>query len=193
MTKKDRIVSAFLELLKDGSDISKISIQMIATKANIGKGTVYEYFDSKDEIILYSIEYSLDYIAKEHQKISTGNLNYIDSLNSYANQLYDTSKKVKKECGFDEFKLSDFTDNKDFHSVVEKKIKDLMIMLFMILNKEVIQKGISEEAIGNILSVNELKIVIGGISMFIHRSLKQEEGKEEVVNAIVSVLNKQLK
>ena len=58
--KKSAICEAVFSLLDQG-DISKITVSMIAEEANIGKGTIYEYFDSKENIFCFAIESRLDF------------------------------------------------------------------------------------------------------------------------------------
>ena len=45
------IYEAVLELLEEGVDLSELKVADIAARAGIGKGTVYDYFDSKEEIL----------------------------------------------------------------------------------------------------------------------------------------------
>ncbi len=49
-TKRDQILDAFRELLEN-ADIQHISVNQIAKQAGIGKGSIYYYFSSKDEIL----------------------------------------------------------------------------------------------------------------------------------------------
>ena len=42
-------------LLREDKDISEMSVSMITGLAGIGKGTAYEYFDSKEEIIVCAL------------------------------------------------------------------------------------------------------------------------------------------
>lgn len=49
-SKRDQILDAFRELL-ESEDIQHISVNEIAKKAGIGKGSIYYYFSSKDEIL----------------------------------------------------------------------------------------------------------------------------------------------
>lgn len=49
-TKRDQILDAFRELLEN-ENIRHISVNEIAKKAGIGKGSIYYYFSSKDEIL----------------------------------------------------------------------------------------------------------------------------------------------
>ena len=62
------IFSGILSLCKEGKKIYNITVQDIATAANVGKGTLYEYFSSKEDIILNAITYFLvqDTIAAEN-------------------------------------------------------------------------------------------------------------------------------
>ncbi|MBQ8856563.1 MAG: TetR/AcrR family transcriptional regulator [Lachnospiraceae bacterium] len=49
-TKRDQILDAFRDLLEN-KDIHHISVSDIAKKAGIGKGSLYYYFSSKDEML----------------------------------------------------------------------------------------------------------------------------------------------
>ena len=49
-SKREQILDALQELINE-QDIRNISVSDIAKRANIGKGSIYYYFDSKDTII----------------------------------------------------------------------------------------------------------------------------------------------
>lgn len=51
------VYDSVLYLLSTKSDIAGIKVSDIARGASIGKGTIYEYFKSKDEIIVKAIVY----------------------------------------------------------------------------------------------------------------------------------------
>ena len=53
------VFKAFKKILFSDSDVAKITVSEIAKEAGIGKGTVYEYFKSKEEIIARSLVYTL--------------------------------------------------------------------------------------------------------------------------------------
>lgn len=46
---------AVTEMIKRCEDLSKITVQEITARAGIGKGTAYEYFSSKEELITVSV------------------------------------------------------------------------------------------------------------------------------------------
>jgi len=51
------VYEAVLGLIRDGRDVSALTVSDIARAAGIGKGTTYDYFSSKDEIIAKSLIY----------------------------------------------------------------------------------------------------------------------------------------
>lgn len=63
MNNKDRlpkaiaVYDAVLRLIEEGCDITSLTVSAIAKAAGIGKGTTYDYFSSKDEIIAKSLIY----------------------------------------------------------------------------------------------------------------------------------------
>ncbi|MBC5649114.1 TetR/AcrR family transcriptional regulator [Christensenella tenuis] len=54
------IMRALLRLLSGGMSIAEIKASDIAQEAGIGKGTLYNYFDTKEEIFARTIIYSID-------------------------------------------------------------------------------------------------------------------------------------
>lgn len=59
VSKKDRIHEAVLELLAKNYTISDVKMSAVAEIAGIGKGTIYEYFPSKDKMLYETIEYHI--------------------------------------------------------------------------------------------------------------------------------------
>lgn len=55
--KEKQILEALLQIAVGDTEISEITVQDIATAAGIGKGTIYEYFNSKEEIFEKAIFY----------------------------------------------------------------------------------------------------------------------------------------
>lgn len=58
--KEQAVYRAVLALLEQGNDLSTLTVSRIAAAAGIGKGTVYEYFASKEEIVRGLIEYCVE-------------------------------------------------------------------------------------------------------------------------------------
>lgn len=54
--------TAVLQLMEEGADVTNIRVSSITERAGIGKGTAYEYFDSKEEIVACAIIYHIGQI-----------------------------------------------------------------------------------------------------------------------------------
>lgn len=52
-------------LLREDKDISEMSVSMITGLAGIGKGTAYEYFDSKEGIIVCALLYEIRTVTEQ--------------------------------------------------------------------------------------------------------------------------------
>lgn len=57
--KEILVFEAFTRLIDEGISLSSIKVADIAKAAGIGKGTVYEYFENKEEVIAKSILYKM--------------------------------------------------------------------------------------------------------------------------------------
>ncbi len=57
--KVEKLYQAVTELLEEGADITAIKVSDITNRAGIGKGTAYEYFDNKEEIIANALKYDM--------------------------------------------------------------------------------------------------------------------------------------
>lgn len=74
-------------LMAEGEDISEMKVVDITKKAGIGKGTAYEYFTNKEELICYAILYHVDRICGQierkleaHQDFQEGINEILDSM-----------------------------------------------------------------------------------------------------------------
>ncbi len=55
--KVTAVYQAVTELFKEGADLNGLTVSEITARAGIGKGTVYEYFSSKEEILAGALHY----------------------------------------------------------------------------------------------------------------------------------------
>jgi len=67
--KVKAIYRAVFELFEEGADLNSLTVSEITKKAGIGKGTAYEYFSDKEEMIARAIFYNAEMFC---QKICEG-------------------------------------------------------------------------------------------------------------------------
>lgn len=78
--KKRALLESALALLRAGADPHEITVSAIAANAGVGKGTVYEYFKSKEELVSAAIYYNL-------QLLSTRTAQAVQNQNSFDGKL----------------------------------------------------------------------------------------------------------
>ena len=83
--KEISVFGGVMALSKEGKKIYNITVQDIARAANMGKGTLYEYFSSKEEIIINALMYFLSLENEKAEKIAFSNMTFREKI--YA--LYD--------------------------------------------------------------------------------------------------------
>jgi AcrR family transcriptional regulator len=84
--KKTLIFEAALEMISSGIPENEMTISAIAKKAGIGKGTVYEYFSSKAELLIETVNFFID--------IATRRLTAVVSTGSFREQFFSFLKQV---------------------------------------------------------------------------------------------------
>ena len=57
--KEIAIYRAVIELFGEGADLNRLTVSEITGKAGIGKGTAYEYFSDKEEMIARALIYNI--------------------------------------------------------------------------------------------------------------------------------------
>ena len=56
--KQILIYKAIVDLINEGADVSTMKVGEITARVGIGKGTAYEYFTSKEQMVMEALEYN---------------------------------------------------------------------------------------------------------------------------------------
>lgn len=84
---------AVIELLGEGRDANSLRVSEITQRAGIGKGTAYEYFSSKEEIIATALEYDLAKQVAHLVEIEADASGFRDMLEKLMVWMTDSFKK----------------------------------------------------------------------------------------------------
>lgn len=99
-SKKEKVLKAVFDTVLETGDISGVTVSEIARRAGIGKGSVYMYFASKDQMIFeaakYLVESTMERItefpADEGKGFRENMLNFlrehINAMNKYSSVFY---------------------------------------------------------------------------------------------------------
>lgn len=65
LPKEKAIYQAVLELFEEGADLNSLTVSEITKRAGIGKGTAYEYFSDKEEMIAKALFYNTEIYCEQ--------------------------------------------------------------------------------------------------------------------------------
>ena len=139
------------------------SMQEIAQAAGLGKSTLYDYFKTKDEVLIYFFEDQLTNMTEEAQKIALQNLSadkrlrqitekYLESLQANKNlflKLMQESQRLKLES--------------------QKQVQEKR-HAYQDLVRALIDEGIREGVFRKVNSLLAARLLISGISTVIYGS-----------------------
>lgn len=116
--KVQKMYAAVIQLLTEGADATGIRVSTITDRAGIGKGTAYEYFDSKEEIVACAVVYQL-------QRVFDWLENALAQKETFAEQLNFLLDKMSVQDGrkhaFLRF-VNLLTDSSEFSRMVREKM-----------------------------------------------------------------------
>lgn len=73
--KVEKLYNAVRQLIEEGTDVVNIKVSSITELAGIGKGTAYEYFDSKEDLVacavVYHVAVMMDWLGRKFHDGST--------------------------------------------------------------------------------------------------------------------------
>ena len=193
--KEITIFNGLINLIKEGASPYSIKVSDIAKAANIGKGTIYDYFDSKEEAISKAIIYNINNEIKD-------GLERIKSKQSFKDKFYEVLMII--EDSFDN-NLSTFNmllsagGVQEFYEYLVDEKCDLSLLIFQIKNEldNFLQLGFNEGIINNkenrYYQIMAVQGAIVGFAQYISRkSLYKDTSMDEAMNTAYKLLIKAL-
>ena len=194
--KRELIYEEVLSMLNDRVDYKSITLSEVAKKCGMGKSTIYEYFESKDEMVFNSILYYLNKMIKFFSnsfQIST----FRTTLKTFIKAVIITMKAnywmVMPWTFLDNY--ASFLTSEDADTITEMlyKCREVILTLFT----SICQKGEEE---GTLFKIDDLNInfafngIIGSLSEEIDSDydLESEDGRmlvEDLCSCVVKQLN----
>lgn len=116
--KVRQMYKAVIEMLEEGVDVAGIRVSTITERAGIGKGTAYEYFDSKEEIVVCAMVYQIKWMFHWLESVLEKKKSFKDQLSFLMDVI--EKKDMRMSC-FLRF-VHMMTDNSEFSRMVREKI-----------------------------------------------------------------------
>jgi AcrR family transcriptional regulator len=185
--KRELILDTAFELILEKM-YSNTKIIDIANKAGIGKGTVYEYFESKEALVLELINTRVkqDYmkICDEIEKLPTCK----QKLTKYLQLQIEITSKYKSNVT--DFKNEFVNNNSEISTKIVDAVHSIVFLQFDFIH-DVIKKGISLGEFKNLNPYNAAVCFMGSINFYLGMLHYRDEYTEpEIFQHVSAVENK---
>ena len=118
LPKEEAIFQAVMELFEEGADLNGLTVAEITSKAGIGKGTAYEYFSDKEEMIVKALFYNGEKFCQQIYEGMSREKNLSDKIDFVLLTMEQQASKT--HCIF--HLLHMLSDN----SMISRRIKELL-------------------------------------------------------------------
>ncbi|WP_071394858.1 TetR/AcrR family transcriptional regulator [Bacillus tuaregi] len=140
--KKDIVEAALALFMKFG--IQKVSISEIAKKANVSQVTIYNYFESKDNLVRFVFKFYVDQEWKEQKKLLQSELPFNEKIKKIIFEKGVAVTQINE--GFFQDFMKDYASGQSY---VEEVYRKEALPLFLTLFEEGKQQGYIDSAISN--------------------------------------------
>lgn len=193
--KEISIFNGLIKLMKEGANPYSIKVSDIATASNVGKGTIYDYFDSKEEAISKAIIYNIN------NEIKAG-LTRMNSKENFKDKFYEILQIIADNWENNLSTLNILLSAGGIQEFYEYLIDDKYdlsrcISIFNSVIEELLQLGIKEEIINTAESkyyqIMAVQSATSGFTHYISRkNLYKDISMEEAMDTAYRLLIKSL-
>lgn len=92
------IYQAVPQMLKEGADINTLKVSEITERAGIGKGTAYEYFSSKEELITRALLFYIEKKVNDIENISESQNSFPDKIHAVLDYVEQNFDDIREFC-----------------------------------------------------------------------------------------------
>lgn len=194
--KRILIYEAALSLIYENYDLSRIKVADIAARANIGKGTVYEYFQSKEQVIgealIHQAKKSIGFIESLIEENKGFRETYLQLL-AHFNSMLSQNKSL-----YDLITMN--PSNLAMHTAIQRilvvRLEEIRGAFFAMMEK-LVARSVEEGVLPAMPAKFDWQTaVLSSLTcVFFHRqfeaefSLRDEEVLEKAYNAYVKLLS----
>ena len=88
---------AVIDLFREGADLNNLTVSEITAKAGIGKGTAYEYFKSREHLLMDALDYYQKSWSESIQEELSRQNGFMEKISCLFDLLDGVMTKIRKE------------------------------------------------------------------------------------------------
>lgn len=152
------LYEAVEKLILEGVDINDIRVSTITEKAGIGKGTAYDYFDSKEEILACAVTFYMRKAMEELKQLLANYDSFTEQIDFLLEEIENNS--IKKQCIIRYIHV--MTDTSNFSQMVKEKLHTASVKNCLPIGVffEIVEKAKEQGEVRKDLPVNYMVYVL---------------------------------
>ncbi|MCR4929833.1 MAG: TetR/AcrR family transcriptional regulator [Lachnospiraceae bacterium] len=195
--KEIKIYLAVGELIKEGRDINDMKVSEISQRAGIGKGTTYEYFQSKEELIYKAIHYFVIDSTKVAILKIMGEGSFKEKFYSIMDYIWESRLEERTLQSMLQFARSvrSSIDTSSFNQIGDKYDPCTAVKFIEELLKQYLTSGYEEGIFTETDDIYRKDVLCSQVLLFLFlmQDVREEERKKEiedfVYNGMIMLLN----
>lgn len=142
--KVEAIFRAVIALFSEGADLNNLTVSEITVRAGIGKGTAYDYFSNKEEMIASALYYEMKMSCEKLETLLKQQKSIYDKIMLMLQRMEEQMSETS--CFFRVMHL--LQDNSALSSTMQKLIKEKEEdeLLFSDLLRHMLEEEVGEKA-----------------------------------------------
>jgi|GEM_PF-2564071 len=181
---KIKIIEAVIDIIRNDYNNEELTLSKIAKRIDIAKSTIYEHFESKQDLVCEASIHLISNYEKRFVAIDIDSLSFKRSFSLFLEQMIDMLAEAN---ALFQFMISDlsFESKPKFHERTLLKAQQTEELVGELL-RNVLKKGVEEGKINSSLEYDSLMIyggfLLGNVIQFINGKFKTT--KEELIETL---------
>ena len=143
------LYEAVEKMISEDMDMNEVSVAMITERAGIGKGTAYEYFDTKEDILVCAIIFHMQRMVERIEDLLASETHFVNRVDRILDEM-ETGYERKGKCGGVRY-VHIMTDRSNISRMVTEKLQEepLRNCLPEVICERILLKGIEDGEVRN--------------------------------------------
>ena len=170
--KREKILEAAAELFSHRS-YHEVMMEEVAKLTDVAKGTVYNYFTSKEELYFSIMKIRMEKLINSVKEKISSESNSINSLHSFITHIYMFMMKYQS------FFLIYQKESLDSENLFCEELRNLESQLRSLIT-EIIKKGVKENLFRNVEENFTVSLILGSIYGSVQRGINQKLNHDQM-------------
>lgn len=175
--------NAVLELLNENVDINAMTVSQVAERAGVGKGTLYDYFSSKEDMVVSAIAYEVQRVADFLEELVGRQETTRQKINLIFDCMEENAGKNNALCRFVRLSNRTFSMGNALQEEMERR-KDEFGGLYGVLEqlcKDAAREGLIAETVPAQLQIMTLASKFLMFLMYLENENEKEKMQSQLV------------